>query len=100
MEVSGSSLIMTHRQLRVEDHVVRLDQLDFHGSLSERKSARQVPQVYEVHTCALIDPRLPVCSTCVDERAARGRRDGQTDTRRSGSPNLRVEAKYQELGSV
>lgn len=63
--------------------------------LSVRKSARQVLQVYEVHTCALIDPRLPVCSTCVDERAARGRRDGYTQ---EWKPESTAEAKYQELG--
>lgn len=52
-----------------------LNQPDFHISLSERKSA--VPaRLQGPHLCTrLIDPRLPACSTCVDERAARGQRD-------------------------
>lgn len=75
-----------------------LNQPDFHISLSERKSA--VPaRLQGPHLCThLIDPRLPACSTCVDERAARGQRDQRTNGyTQEWKPESTASAKYQEL---
>lgn len=72
----------------------------YHKSIRKEVGAAGPAGLRGPHLCIrLIDPRLPACSTCVDEKAARtdGGTSGRTDTRRSGSPKSTAEIKYQEL---
>ena len=96
------SLIMTHaitdgdESRRAHFGSTRLSH-KCHKSIRKGVGAAGPAGLRGPHLCIrLIDPRLPACSTCVDERAARtdGGTSGYTQ---EWKPASTAEIKYQEL---